>query len=81
MANQFRLLLSSLAYVLMDGIRRLGLTGTEQARWRVDTIRLRLFKIAVRVKVSCRRVVFSLASHCPVAPLFNLVLGCLCGTG
>ena len=37
LANQFRLVLSSLAYVLVDGLRRLGLSGTEQARLRVDT--------------------------------------------
>lgn len=80
-ANQFRLLLSSFAYVLVDGIRRLGLTETEQARWRVDTIRLRLFKIAARVRVTCRRVVFSLASHCPSADIFRRVLGRLAGVG
>lgn len=77
-ANQFRLLLSSFAYVLVDGLRRLGLQGTEQARWRVDTIRLRLFKIAARVRVTCRRVVFHLCSHCPSAAVFNLVLARLC---
>jgi len=77
-ANQFRLLLSSLAYVLVDGLRRLGLSGTEQARLRVDTIRLRLFKIAARVCVTCRRVVFHLASHCPSAVLFKSVMQRLC---
>lgn len=77
-ANQFRLLLSSLAYVLVDGIRRLGLAGTKQARWRVDTIRLRLFKIAARVRVTCRRVVFHLASHSPSAAVFDAVLVRLC---
>jgi hypothetical protein len=77
-ANQFRLLLSSLAYVLVDGLRRLGLSGTEQARLRVDTIRLRLFKIAARVCVTCRRVVFHLASHCPSAVLFESVMQRLC---
>ena len=77
-ANQFRLLLSSFAYVLVDGLRRLGLKGTEQARWRVDTIRLRLFKIAARVRVTCRRVMFHLCSHCPTAAVFNLVLDRLC---
>ncbi len=40
MANQFRLMLSSFAYVLIDGLRRIGLDGTEGRRWRVDTIRL-----------------------------------------
>jgi hypothetical protein len=78
LANQFRLLLSSLAYVLVDGLRRLGLAGSEQSRWRVDTIRLRLFKIAARVRVTCRRVVFHLASHCPWAAIFERVLCRLC---
>ena len=78
MANQFRLMLSSLAYVLVDGLRRLGLTGTEQSRLRVDTIRLRLLKIAARVRVTCRRVVFHLSSHCPTKPLFEQVLLRLC---
>lgn len=78
-ANQFRLLLSSFAYALVDGLRRLGLAGTKQARWRVDTIRLRLFKIAARVRVTCRRVVFHLSSHCPSAAVFETVLARLCG--
>ena len=78
MANQFRLLLSSFAYVLVDGLRRLGLSGTKYARLRVDTIRLRLFKLAARVRVTCRRVVFELATHCPSATLFKHVLARLC---
>jgi len=78
LANQFRLLLSSFAYVLMDGLRRLGLSGTEHSRWRVDTIRLRLLKIAARVRVTCRRVCFHLCSHCPSAGLFDAVMLRLC---
>lgn len=78
MANQFRLMLSSLAYVLVDGLRRLGLSGTAHSRWRVDTIRLRLLKIAARVKVTCRRVVFHLCSHCPWASEFEDVMDRLC---
>ena len=70
-ANQFRLLLSSFAYVLVDGIRRIGLQGTQAASWQANTIRNRLFKIAARVVVTCRRVVFHLASSCPYAELFN----------
>lgn len=77
-ANQFRMMLSSFAYVLVDGLRRLGLRGTKQARWRIDTIRLRLFKIAARVRVTCRRVAFHLSSHCPSATVFNHVLFRLC---
>ena len=78
MANQFRLMLSSLSYVLVDGLRRLGLAGSKQSRWRVDTIRLRLFKIAARVRVTCRRVVFHLSSHCPSEAIFRGVLARLC---
>ena len=78
MANQFRLMLSSFGYVLVDGLRRLGLNGTEHARLRIDTIRLRLFKIASRVRVTARRVVFHLCSHCPSAELFDRVLVRLC---
>jgi hypothetical protein len=74
MANQFRLMLSSFAYVLVDGIRRLALSGSRESRWRVDTIRLRLFKIAARVRVTCRRVIFHLASHSPSEAIFNRVL-------
>ena len=77
-ANQFRLLLTSFAYVLVDGIRRLALTATKQSRWRVDTIRLRLLKIAARVRTTCRRVVFHLASHHPYASVFDAALIRLC---
>lgn len=41
-ANQFRLLLSSLAYGLLETIRRVGLAGTELARAQAGTIRLKL---------------------------------------
>jgi len=51
-ANQLRLYFSSLAYVLLDALRRLGLTGTEWAEAQVDTIRLKLLKIAAQVRVS-----------------------------
>ena len=41
-ANQFRLLLASLAYVLLEGIRRLALKGTTMAKAQCGTIRLKL---------------------------------------
>jgi hypothetical protein len=65
LANQFRLLLSSAAHVLVQALRRTALEGTELARAQVGTIRLKLFKVAARVVVSARRVVFHLASSCP----------------
>jgi len=69
MANQLRLLMSSFAYILLDGIRRPALKGTKAARWRVDTIRLKLVKVAARVVVSVRRVMFQLCSNCPYQSL------------
>ena len=53
-ANQLRLYLSSLAYVLLVALRRLGLEGTEWARAQTETIRRGLLKIGAQVKVSVR---------------------------
>jgi hypothetical protein len=72
-ANQFRLLLSSAAYVLVQAFRRTALAGTEPARAQVGTIRLKLFKVAARVVVSARRVVSHLASSSPDREVFRAV--------
>jgi len=72
-SNQIRLWLSSLAYVLLSGLRRLGLSGTPMARGRCDTIRLRLLKIGASVRVSVRRVWVSLASGYPLQELFHRI--------
>jgi len=71
--NQFRLLLSSLAYTLLEAIRRLALQGTELARAYVGTIRLKLLKIGAVILRNTRRVRFLLASACPYQKLFLLV--------
>lgn len=81
LANQFRLLLSSFAYVLVESLRRLALEGTEMARAQVSTIRLKLFKIAAQVKVSVRRVTFRLASCYPYQDLFRHVFRALLHPG
>jgi Transposase DDE domain group 1 len=73
LANQFRLLLSSAAYVLVQALRRTALAGTELAQAQVGTIRLKLFKVAARVVVSVRRVVFHLASSYPYQAVFREV--------
>ena len=54
LANQFRLLLSSAAYVLMQGLRRIALPETVLKEAQVGTIRLKLLKVAARVVVSAR---------------------------
>jgi hypothetical protein len=73
LANQFRLLLSSAAYVLVQALRRTALGGTEWARAQVGTIRLKFFKVAARVVVTARRVVFHLASSYPYQEVFRSV--------
>ncbi len=72
-ANQLRLHLSSLAYVLLVGLRRLGLEGTQWARAQTETIRRGLLKIGALVKVSVRRVQLSLASGYPYEEAFAAV--------
>lgn len=69
-ANQVRLFLSALAYVLVHGLRRLGLQGTEWARAQATTIRLRLLKIAARIRITTRKVWISLASSYPLQTIF-----------
>ena len=72
-ANQLRLWFSSLAYVLLESLRRLGLKGTKLAKARCDTIRLKLLKIGARVKVTARRIWARLASGYPYQELFKQV--------
>jgi hypothetical protein len=55
-ANQLRLYFSSLAYVLVEALRRVGLAGTEGAELQVETIRLRLLKIAAQVRITARKI-------------------------
>jgi len=72
-ANQFRLLLSGLAYTLLEAIRRLALKGTELARAHAGTIRLKLLKIGAIIVRNTRRVRFQLSSACPHQDLFYRV--------
>jgi hypothetical protein len=71
LANQFRLLLSAFAYVLLHHLRTAHLAETELAPAQVDRLRLTLLKIAARVRVSARRVIFHLSSNCPYQSLFR----------
>src|SRR6266705_781252 len=63
-ANQFRVLLTAAAYVLMQELR-LRAARTTCARAQVWTLRDRLVKIGAHVVVSVRRVVLHLPSSCP----------------
>lgn len=74
-ANQLRLYFSSIAYLLMHALRRLGLRGTEMATAQCNTIRLKLLKVGAQVKVTVRKVWVSLAGGYPYAELFKRVYG------
>ena len=71
--NQFRLLLSSIAYVLLETLRRYCLQGTEYARSQVETIRLKLLKIGAVVIRNTRRIKILLSSSYPLQRLFAAV--------
>jgi hypothetical protein len=72
LANQFRLLLHAAAYVLMFELRRAA-AGTELAEAQMDTLRLRLLKIGVRVESSVRRIWFHLSSGYPWRALWSYI--------
>jgi hypothetical protein len=69
-ANQLRLWLASFAYVLLSALRRVGLAGTRLANATCGTIRLKLLKIGALVKISVRRVLFSMASAFPYVDVY-----------
>ena len=64
-ANQLRLWFASMAYVLLEALRRLALPATRLAQATAGTIRLRLFKIGALVRVSVRRITVKMASGHP----------------
>ncbi len=72
-ANQLRLWFSSVAYTLLNALRRLGLKGTKLAKARCDTIRLKLLKIGAQIKITVRKVWVSLSESYPYQQLFRQV--------
>lgn len=63
-ANQFRMLIHTAAYALMNGMRAL-LKGTAWQRAQMGTLRLRLLKVGARVVESVRRVWLHLPTSYP----------------
>src|SRR5258708_15084382 len=70
-ANEMRLYLSAMAYVLVDGLRRLGLQATELADAQVSAIRTKLLKIGAQIRVTVRKVWVSMASSYPWQGLYQ----------
>ena len=73
-ANQLRLYLSVMAYLLVCGLRRLGLRATHLAHAQVGTIRLRLLKIGAQIRVTVRKVWVQMSSNFPLQTLFSQAL-------
>ena len=71
--NQFRLLLSSLAYILMERFRTLLLTGTEFVETTCSNIRLYLVKIGAIIRRNTRKIYVALSSACPNQELLCLI--------
>ena len=70
-ANQFRLLLSSLAYVLVERLRAIARAGTAFAPLQAPTLRAKLFKIGAVIVRNTRRVRVMLSSAYPYQPIFR----------
>jgi hypothetical protein len=70
-ANQLRIYFSAIAYLLVDGFRRLALKETDMARAQVGTIRLRLLKIGALLRITVRRIWISMAASYPHQQLFH----------
>jgi hypothetical protein len=80
-ANQLRLWLASMAYVLLCAVRRIGLAHTQFAQATCGTIRLKLLKIGAQVRVSVRRIKVAMASACPYHNEFALAYARLRNAG
>jgi len=61
-----------MAYVLLCGLRRIGLAHTQFAEATCGTIRLKLLKLGVLVRVGVRRIKIAMASACPWQDEFEL---------
>jgi hypothetical protein len=70
-SNQLRLWFSTLAYLLLERVRTLGLAGSELAVASVGSVRLKLLKVAAQVRVSVRRVYVQMSNAYPLRELFE----------
>lgn len=69
-ANQLRLWFASMAYVLLESLRRIALQATDLADASCGTIRRKLFKIGALVTISVRRIKLAMTSGCPYKATF-----------
>lgn len=72
-ANQLRLWFSSVAYLLMNELRRIGLKDTQWAELQCGSIRVKLMKIGAWLKVTKKQVICHLSQGYPFADLFKVI--------
>ena len=77
-SNQLRLWFSAFAHLMLSVLRAEVLRGTDLAQATLGQIRLKLFKIAARVKISCRRIQLELAGGYPYRETFRRAWANLC---
>ena len=78
LANQYRLLISAIAYVLINEVRKHALAGTKLASSTCGTIRLKLFKIGAVITKNTRSIKLHLSSSYPYQDLFKYAVARLC---
>lgn len=73
-ANQVRLCLATVAYVVLRALRQFGLAQTELAQAQCETIRVKLLKLGAVVRVTVRKVWLSLSESYPLREVFGRVV-------
>ncbi|MPQ44581.1 transposase, partial [Clostridium tarantellae] len=73
LANANKLQLSLLAYNFNNWFRRLALSNKSKTN-RIQTLRLKLIKIAAKIVTSARYITFKLCSSCPYKEEFMNIL-------
>lgn len=74
-SNQLRVLLAAMGYVLIERLRALALQGTALTTAQVDTLRIKLLKVAAVITRNTQRIRLSLASNWPSAVVDDNYLG------
>ncbi|MBN1181944.1 MAG: IS1380 family transposase [Bacteroidales bacterium] len=78
LANQFRLFIHSMAYVLLHAFREKCLKSTQFSKAQFDTIRLKILKLGVRVMYLRTKIKIHLPSSCPYQEdLFRIWQSCV----
>ena len=72
-SNRIRLYFSTVAYLLMQALRRWGLAGTELAKAQGNTVHLKLLKIGAQIRITVRKIWVSLSTGYPYLELFRQV--------